>query len=105
MKHYTLFSLFLSGLLLFLPAFAIASGQHEHDKKQSHEVGQSSHINEKMASEVGIETALASLKVLNETVIVYGNLVMGPEQLSHVRARYSGLVKSVALLRSGKCIC
>jgi len=32
---------------------------------------------------------------LNQTIISYGSLTTGPQQLSHVRARYTGMIKSV----------
>ncbi len=48
-----------------------------------------------MAEQVGIETALPRSRVLNQTIVSYGSLSTGPKQLSHVRARYTGMIKSV----------
>ncbi|WMS87885.1 efflux RND transporter periplasmic adaptor subunit [Pleionea litopenaei] len=95
MKQRNILCLFLSGLLLFVSTIVIASGQHEHDKERQHDDDQSTQIDKEMASNVGIETAIASSNIVNRSVIVYGSLATGPEQLSHVRARYSGLIKSV----------
>ena len=55
-----------------------------------------------MAVQVGIETVSASSQVLYQTIVAYGSLKAGPEQLSHVRARYSGMIKSVKLTLGDK---
>lgn len=70
---------------------------HENDGEDEHGHGEenSSRINSDMAQKVGIVTANAGSQELHQTITVYGNLVSGPEQLSHVRARFEGLVKSV----------
>ena len=77
---------------------------HDHDKhghendgedEHGHDEESSSRINSDMAQQVGIVTTSADAQELHQTITVYGNLVSGPEQLSHVRARFEGLVKSV----------
>ena len=70
---------------------------HGNDGEDEHGHGEenSSRINSAMAQQVGIVTASAGSQELHQTITVYGNLVSGPEQLSHVRARFEGLVKSV----------
>ncbi len=65
------------------------------DDRQDNDEGMLTCIEESLAKDVGIETAQASPKLLQQRSIVYGSLSAGPEQLSHVRARYSGLIKSV----------
>lgn len=67
---------------------------HEHQEHEHHEE-LATQIRDNMASQVNISTASASPKVLHQTVIAYGSLTTAPEQLSHVRARYMGLIKSV----------
>lgn len=84
-----------------------AEAPHEHlDTHKAHENGgddhhhheeQSTRIDDTMAAQVGIETAPVSSHILNESIVGYGSLATGPEQLSHVRARYSGMIKSVKL--------
>lgn len=66
-------------------------GEDEH----GHAEENSSRINGDMARQVGIVTATADSQELHQTITVYGSLVAAPEQLSHVRARFEGLVKSV----------
>lgn len=70
---------------------------HGNDGEDEHGHGEenSSRINSSMAQQVGIVTASAGSQELHQTITVYGNVVSGPEQLSHVRARFEGLVKSV----------
>jgi len=70
---------------------------HENDgeDEHGHDEESSSRINSDMAQQVGIVTTSADAQELHQTITVYGNLVSGPEQLSHVRARFEGLVKSV----------
>ncbi|BFM07301.1 hypothetical protein GCM10025791_23310 [Halioxenophilus aromaticivorans] len=48
-----------------------------------------------MAQQVGIVTSMASSQELHQTITVYGAIVSAPEQLSHVRARFEGMAKSV----------
>ncbi|MCH9692460.1 MAG: efflux RND transporter periplasmic adaptor subunit [Gammaproteobacteria bacterium] len=70
---------------------------HGNDGEDEHGHGEenSSRINSGMAQQIGIVTASAGSQELHQTITVYGNLISGPEQLSHVRARFEGLVKSV----------
>lgn len=67
---------------------------HDHDE---HEHGDetSSRIEDKMASQVGIITSVSGPQELHQTITVFGAIVSAPEQLSHVRARFEGLVKAV----------
>ncbi len=69
--------------------------EENHEHEDDHDEENSSHINDDMARQVGIVTAIASAQTLHKTVTVYGSLASGPEQLSHVRARFEGMVKSV----------
>jgi len=64
---------------------------HEHE---SHEE-QSTKIDNDIALKVGISTDISGPQTINKNILSYGNLSSGPEQLSHIRARYSGLIKSV----------
>lgn len=63
----------------------------EHDHKHEN----TSLIPSNLAEQVGIETVQASQQTLQQTMTVYGSLATGPEQLSHVRARFEGLITSV----------
>ena len=100
-QFYTLFC--AACLYASLPQMqAYASDDHdraehgvEKDHKNEHEDEQSTRITDEMAAQVGIKTAHASSQLLRQNIIAYGSLSNDPQQLSHVRARYSGLIKSV----------
>lgn len=65
---------------------------HDHDD-QGEETR--SRIDDKMASQVGIVTSESGSQELHQTTTVFGSIVSAPEQLSHIRARFEGLVKAV----------
>lgn len=73
--------------------------EHEHGYDNIHENGHEDEntirISDVIAEKVGITTAFAAPRTIHENIIAYGKLTSGPEQLSHIRARYSGLIKSV----------
>ena len=48
-----------------------------------------------MAQTVGIVTERSGEQTLHQTILTYGRLTTAPEQTSHVRARFSGVVTSV----------
>ena len=50
-----------------------------------------------MAQQLGIVTSIAAAQELEQSISLYGSLTSGPEQISHVRARFQGLIKSVAV--------
>jgi len=71
------------------------SHKDDHGDKSGHEEELSTKIDSNMAAQVGIQTALPRSQELNQTITSYGSLATGPKQLSHVRARYTGIIKSV----------
>lgn len=115
MKPIIFLSLLLAGWLIQGQVFATdahvndhAHSDHDHSKAENHAnhgdhgeasghaAKQRTHIDEPMAAEVGIKTASAGERVLRQRIVVYGSLTTDPGKLSHVRARYSGLIKSVS---------
>lgn len=68
---------------------------HGHDEENGREEENVSQIAEAMANQVGIETSVVAPQTLHQTVTAYGALTAGPENVSHIRARFSGLVKTV----------
>ena len=46
---------------------------------------------------MGIKTSIIGPAKLKKSTVLYGSLVSGPEQLSHVRARFEGIIKSVSV--------
>lgn len=49
----------------------------------------------KLAKASGLTTAIAGKGVLQERIKLYGNIVADPLRLSHIQARYPGLIRSV----------
>ena len=70
-------------------------GEHGNDDAHKQGEKQSTLIDDAMAAQVKIKTATASPQILQQSVVVYGSLTSDPGQISHVRARYSGLITSV----------
>lgn len=124
MKQFLITTLILLGCLLYYPVQAAEDHEHDHDhsnneavpetgdanydeqdqhqqasddnhQEQGHGESQSTRINASMAAEVGIKTVPVVSAKLRQSLVAYGNLSSGPEQLSHVRARYTGMIKSV----------
>lgn len=70
-------------------------GGHGEEDEHGHDDENSSRIEDNIASQVGIVTSVAGSQELHQTITVFGFIVLAPEQLSHVRARFEGLVKTV----------
>ncbi len=70
-------------------------GAHGEEDEHGHGEENTSRIEDSMAKQVGIVTSMASSQELHQTITVYGAIVSAPEQLSHVRARFEGMVNSV----------
>lgn len=85
-------SLSFSGSLL-----AHSDHDHGHSDEQEHEEEERNHvvISKELADKSGIKTAIASEGVLQERIKLYGNIVADPLRLSHIQARYPGLIRSV----------
>lgn len=88
---------YLTTLLLILSisvSQALAHSDHEHDE---HEDENRNHvaITSEMAVKIELKTAIASEGVLHERIKLYGNIVADPLRLSHIQARYPGLIRSV----------
>jgi len=66
------------------------SGRHGHEDEEG-----TSQIEDTMAQTVGIVTERSGEQTLHQTNLTYGRLTTAPEQTSHVRARFSGVVTSV----------
>lgn len=72
--------------------------EHSHNESHdddAHNEGNTTTINDSMAQSVGITTAVTGTQSLHQTITTFGRLVTGPEQTSHVRARFPGVIKSV----------
>ena len=98
MKH-LIFLLTVIYLLTSYSSVYSSDGHSEHDDHSEHDSTEElvSRINAKIADQTGITISIASPQKLKQATKLYGNLVLGPEQLSHVRARFEGLIQTVSV--------
>lgn len=80
-----LVTLCIAALLISENAFA-AEEEHEEEVVQ---------ISAALAQELGIETELAGAGVINRSVLLYGRTMPDPQGISHVSARYPGMIVSM----------
>ena len=90
-------SIFLSSLLISIAVFAstnvvAAEEEHEHEESEE-EIVQISTI---LAEELGIGTELVGDGVINRSLLLYGRTMPDPQGISHVYARYPGMIVSMA---------
>lgn len=82
-----------------IPAEHAEDAHHESDGENGHEHGHeeshSTSISASAAQAAGVTVALAGPGVIAQTVTAYGRLAVGPEQISHVRARFTGIIREV----------
>ncbi|WP_062057663.1 efflux RND transporter periplasmic adaptor subunit [Cellvibrio sp. OA-2007] len=98
-------NLFIKTLILTaslgLSAQLLASGDHDHhddhghDEHHEHEERTSITLSEQLAAASGISTAIARAGELQERIKLYGVIVADPLRVSHIQARYPGLIRSV----------
>lgn len=100
MKHYLLF--FIISFCLSANAVLVSSenahGEHEkHEEHGEHEEHSeaSTHIAPDRARQAGITTAIVGPDTLDQRVKVYGRVTTMPENVSHIRARFPGLITEV----------
>lgn len=79
-------ALFASAMLLNTNT-VVAEEEHEEEIVQ---------ISAALAQELGIETELAGAGVINRNVLLYGRTMPDPQGISHVSARYPGMIVSMA---------
>jgi cobalt-zinc-cadmium efflux system membrane fusion protein len=86
-------ALLASALLI---SFAAISGEGDHgDEKKDEHRNEFVTMTQEMAAQVGVTTQAVSAGTLNITKTVYGNVVTDPASLSHIRARFDGVVTRV----------
>lgn len=81
-----LIALFSAALLLSTNTFA---AEEEHGEEAVR-------ISAALAQELGIETETAGAGVINRSVLLYGRTMPDPQGISHVSARYPGMIVSMA---------
>lgn len=92
-------NIFLKTLLLTLtlglanPLFAHGDDEHGHDEQDE----ERNHvaIASEMVDKIQLKTAIATEGVLQKRIKLYGTIVADPLRLSHIQARYPGLIRKV----------
>ena len=81
--------LFLSITLITANLSFAAEEEHEEAELEIVEISAS------MAQELGIETEIASGGVINRSLLLYGKTMPDPQNVSHVAARYPGMIEAM----------
>ena len=77
----------LCAAVLLVSSNAIAA-EEEHEEEVVH-------ISTSLAQELGIETELAGAGVINRDLLLYGRTMPDPQGISHLSARYPGMIVSM----------
>ena len=80
-------------MLMLMSSSALAADDHHHDHHDEHQL--SLELSDAMARRNGLQTAYAQAGKLAEQISTYGQLTSSDEQLSHIYARYPGLITAV----------
>lgn len=80
-------------ILLMFSSFAAYSSAEDSHKHQSHHDQVT--IDDEIAREAGIKTDQVQPGQIEQTLTAYGEVVYHPTQLSHVRARFNGIINQV----------
>ena len=68
-----------------------AEEEHEHEEGEEGIV----QISTSLAQELGIETEIASAGTINRSLMLYGRTMPDPQGISHLSARYPGMIVSM----------
>jgi cobalt-zinc-cadmium efflux system membrane fusion protein len=93
-KQNTLLVFIVCSALGFFSSTTIQASEGEHGKEEAHK-DERVFMSDSMAQKMGIMTQSVQTGSLNITTTVYGNIVTDPASLSHVRARFDGMVTKV----------
>jgi cobalt-zinc-cadmium efflux system membrane fusion protein len=93
-KQGKLNTVFLLLSLLISPYLLASEDEHGHEEEEQHQ-GEFVSMPGTMAHAMGVVTDKVQAGRLNITTTVYGNIVTDPASLSHIRARFDGMVTQV----------
>ena len=85
------FSLLLFFSITLITAKLAFAAEEEHEEAELEIV----EISASMAQELGIETEIASAGVINRSLLLYGKTMPDPQSVSHVAARYPGMIRAM----------
>jgi len=93
-KQNTLLVFIVCSALGLFSSNTIKASEGEHGKEEAHK-DERVLMSDSMAQKMGVMTQSVQMGSLNITTTVYGNIVTDPASLSHVRARFDGMVTKV----------
>ena len=93
-KQNTLLVFIVCSALGLFSSTTIQASEGEHGKEEAHK-DERVFMADSMAQKMGVMTQSVQTGSLNITTTVYGNIVTDPASLSHVRARFDGMVTKV----------
>jgi cobalt-zinc-cadmium efflux system membrane fusion protein len=86
-------------LSLCINTVVSAQDEHEHEHDQHEEDGHVEegrvHITAAIATTAGIQSQAVGEQTLHQRVLLYGKTVTDPQRISHIRARYPGIIQQV----------
>lgn len=80
-------------ILIALANLNALAAEDEHEREESEE--EVIQISESLAQELGIETEIVAPGVINRSILLYGRTMPDPQGISHVIARYPGMIVSI----------
>lgn len=89
-------ALFISLSLISL-SFMSQAGEDDHGEKGTHDDQEIVILSDKVAQQSGIETTIVSGGTIDSIATVYGDIISDPASLSHIRARFDGVITEVAV--------
>ncbi|MDP5041214.1 MAG: efflux RND transporter periplasmic adaptor subunit [Paraglaciecola sp.] len=93
-KQNTMLVFIFCSALGFFSSTTIQASEDAHGNAETHE-DELVLMSDSMAQKMGVMTQSVQTGSLNITTTVYGNIVTDPASLSHVRARFDGMVTKV----------
>jgi len=90
----TLLTFITCSVFILLISRPICASEGEHGGEDNHD-SEFVLISDSMAKKMGVMTQSVIAGQLNITTTVYGNVVTDPASLSHIRARFDGMVTKV----------
>ena len=97
LKHLYRFTKVIFVLMAFfalsVPVVHAAENGMEQGHEDEHE--EEVEIDDELARELGIVVSVAESGTITESVLLYGKTVPDPQQVSHVAARYQGMIRTI----------
>ena len=87
---------FATTLFLLSPATVLAFSS-DNESEEHEEISDKVLISKKHADNAGIKNSLAQAGKITQTITLYGKAVTDPSHVSHVRARFAGMIRKLTV--------